>query len=41
MEVEGEVECDNKYGCIDYNTNNVVQYEPAWGYNSSRFDMIF
>jgi hypothetical protein len=41
MEVEGEVECDNKFRCIDFNANNIVKYEPALEYNSSRFDMIF
>jgi hypothetical protein len=41
MEVVVEVECDNNYGCIDYNAKNIVNYVRVLGYNSSRFDMNF
>jgi hypothetical protein len=41
IEVAAEVECNNRYSCIDYNMNNIVNYVLELGYNPSRFDMNF
>jgi hypothetical protein len=41
MEVAVEVECDNRYDCIDYSVNKIMNYVPVLGYNSSKFDMNF
>jgi hypothetical protein len=41
MEVVAEVECDNKYVGIEYNTNNIANYILVLRYDLSRFDMNF
>jgi hypothetical protein len=41
MEVAVEVERDNRYDCIDYNVNKIMNCVPVLGYNSSKFDMNF
>jgi hypothetical protein len=34
IEVGAEVEHDNRYDCIDYNFNKIMNYVPVLGYNS-------
>jgi hypothetical protein len=41
MEVAVEVERDNRYKCIDYSVNKIMNYVSVLGYNSSKFDMNF
>jgi hypothetical protein len=41
MDVAVEVERDNRYDCIDYSVNKIMNYVPVLGYNSSKFDMNF
>jgi hypothetical protein len=41
IEVTGKVECDNRYDCIDYNINTIMNYVLILGYNSSKFNMNF
>jgi hypothetical protein len=41
IEVAVEVERDNRYDCIDYNMNKIMNYVTVLGYNSARFDMNF
>jgi hypothetical protein len=41
IEIAAEVECNNRYDCIDYNTNKIMKYKLVLGYNLSRFDMNF
>jgi hypothetical protein len=41
MEITAEVECDNRYDCIDYRVNKIMNYVPVLGYNSPKFDMNF
>jgi hypothetical protein len=41
IEVAAKVECDNRYDCIDYSMNKIMNYVIVLGYNSSIFDMNF
>jgi hypothetical protein len=40
-EVVTEIECNNRYDCVNYNMNKIMNYVLVLGYNSSRFDMNF
>jgi hypothetical protein len=41
IDVAEEVKRDNRYHCINYNMNKIMNYIPMLGYNSSKYDMKF
>jgi hypothetical protein len=41
IEIAGEVTKDNMYDCINYTTENITNFVPVLGFNSTRFDMNF